>query len=119
MKKYFMKGTEDEVQFGDMIELDLTEDMENGHVRHHHLDCKFIPDLVPLLLEQDIVEEVVDEEEETAGDPLEFTENCSMLQEVIKANEALEMKVETLENILSKLDEKVKSLCKTIKKLTA
>lgn len=119
MKKYFMKGTEDEVQFGDMIELDLTEDMENGHVRHHHLDCKFIPDLVPLLLEQDIIEEVEDEEEETTGNPLEFTEDCPVLQEVIKTNEALELKVEALESTLAKLDEKVKLLCKTIKKLTA
>lgn len=115
MKKYFMKGTENEVQFGDMIELDLTEDMEDNHVKHHHLECKFVPDLIPMLLENNIVEEVEDEEDA----PLDFVDDCPLVQEVLKANEALELKVETLENTLSKLEEKLKSLSKTIKKLTA
>ncbi len=73
MKKYFMKGTEDEIQFGDELELDLTKEMENGHTKHHHLECKFIPELIPLLLENDIIEvQECDDEPEDEG-PLNFS----------------------------------------------
>ena len=97
-----MKGTDDEVQFGDKIVLDLTEDLHNGKVKHHHLNCKFIPDLVPMLLEQDVVEEVeVDDEEEE-----EISEDCpmvSMIDELVKANQTLEHRVYTLEKEIKKL----------------
>ncbi len=119
MKKYFMKGTDDEVQFGDMIELDLTKDMENGHVQHHHLECKFVPDLVPLLLEDGIIDVVEDEEEEEGNENLEFTDDCPVLKDVIKTNEALELKVDSLEKTVAKLEEKLRSLQKTLKKLVA
>lgn len=73
MKKYFMKGTEDEIQFGDELELDLTKEMENGHTKHHHFECKFIPELIPLLLENDIIEvQECDDEPEDEG-PLNFS----------------------------------------------
>ena len=72
MKKYFMKGTEDEIQFGDELELDLTKEMENGHTKHHHLECKFIPDLIPLLLENDIIEVQECDDEPGDGGPLDF-----------------------------------------------
>ena len=68
-----MKGTEDEIQFGDELELDLTKEMENGHTKHHHLECKFIPELIPLLLENDIIEvQECDDEPEDEG-PLNFS----------------------------------------------
>lgn len=84
MKKYFMKNTEDELQFGDQIELDFSEE-KNGKKTHHHLDCKFIPELVDLLIENGVVtvkevegeepdeeetsvEEVLQDLEETADD---------------------------------------------------
>ena len=51
-----MKGTDDELQFGDQIELDITKDEEDRTV-HRHMDCKFIPELVELLLENDIIEQ--------------------------------------------------------------
>lgn len=56
MKKYFMKGTQDEVQFGDMLELDFTKDTKNGTI-HKHLELKFIPELVDVLIEEDVIEE--------------------------------------------------------------
>lgn len=108
MKKYFMKDTEDELQFGDLIELDLTEDMPNGNVKHRHLDCKFLPDLIDTLLEAGVIEEedVEDEEEEE-----ETTEEvCPMMQELIMANENLELKVEQLEKELNSLKKVVAAL---------
>lgn len=62
MKKYFMKGTEDELQFGDMIEMDFTRDTKGG-VIHHHIECKFLPELIPTLLEDEAIEEREVEEE--------------------------------------------------------
>lgn len=111
MKKYFMKGTEDEVQFGDMIELDLTEDMDNGHVKHHHLECKFLPEMVAMFLEEGVVEEVEDDEEES---PLDFTDDCPMLQEVVKSHEALELEVEQLTKTVEQLAKDVAALVKAV-----
>ena len=106
MKKYFMKNTEDELQFGDMIELDFTKDMPDGNVKHKHLECKFFPELIPMLLEEDIIE-VVDEKEE----PTEETpEDCCPIEQIIVAQEDLELKVEKLENELNSLKKVVTSM---------
>lgn len=95
-----MKNTEDELQFGDMIELDFTRDTENGVV-HHHMECKFLPDLIPLLLEDEAIEErEVKKEEKEEGNT---AEECSVMEELLKANEALEMRVENLESAVNTL----------------
>lgn len=55
MKKYFMKGTNDEVQFGDVIQLDLTKN-ENGKLKHKHFECEFQPGIADYLVEEDVIE---------------------------------------------------------------
>lgn len=110
MKKYFMQETAEELKFGDMIVLDLSEDMKNGHTKHYHLECKFMPELVPILLEEGIIkeEEIKDEK------PLDFQDDdtsYSLVKEVIKANENLELRVDELE-------EQVRLLTKTLELLT-
>ena len=55
-KKFYLKGTDEELKFGDMIELDMTEE-KKGETIHHHVECKFLPELVDLLLESDVIEE--------------------------------------------------------------
>lgn len=114
MKKFFMKGTEDELQFGDLIELDLTKDMPNGKVKHHHLDCKFIPELIPLLLDAEVID-AVDEEEEKK-ETLDFQEGCPLFEDVLEANEALEMKVEKLEAAVDVLKESIANLIRKVSK---
>mgnify|MGYP003456868727 CR=1 FL=1 len=57
MKKYFMTGTDDELQFGDVIELDFVREMKNGKVKHQHMEVKFIPELVDVLIENEVIEE--------------------------------------------------------------
>jgi hypothetical protein len=106
MKKYFMQETAEELEFGDMIVLDLSHDMENGHTKHHHLECKFMPELVPILLEEGIIEEKEVEEEK----PLDFQDNCPMIDDLLKANQNLEKRVYTLEKAVIKLREMVASL---------
>ena len=101
MKKYFMQGTAEELKFGDMIVLDLTEDMPNGKVKHHHLECKFVPELVDTLLDEGVidVEEVETKEEKEGENTLDFQdeENCPMIDELIAANQNLEHRVYSLE----------------------
>lgn len=111
MKKYFMKDTEDELQFGDMIEVDFTEDMPDGHVTHHHLDCKFIPDLVPMLVENDIIDVVSDEEEDKENAPIDFTEGCP--------KQELDDKMKSLEDTIKSLQKTIAALQKTLQTLVA
>ena len=102
MKKYFMQGTADEVKFGDQIVLDLTKSLPNGKVQHHHINCKFIPELVPLLLDGKIIE--VQEVKEKKEKPLDFQDNCPMIDELISANQNLEHRVYDLEKAVNKLN---------------
>ena len=105
MKKYFLQETAEELEFGDMIVLDLSHDMENGHTKHHHLECKFMPELVPILLEEGIIEEKEVEEDK----PLDFQDDCPMIEELLKANQNLEKRVYALEKAVIKLREMVAS----------
>ena len=56
MKRYFMKGTGDEIQFGDIIKLDLTKETSRGTVKHRHLEVEFLPGIVDYLVEEDVIE---------------------------------------------------------------
>lgn len=106
-----MKDTEDELQFGDMIEVDFTEDMPDGHVTHHHLDCKFIPDLVPMLVENDIIDVVSDEGEVKENAPIDFTEGCP--------KQELDDKMKSLEDTIKSLQKTIAALQKTLQTLVA
>lgn len=98
-----MQETAEELEFGDMIVLDLSHDMEDGHTKHHHLECKFMPELVPILLEEGIIEEKEVEEDK----PLDFQDNCQMVDDLLKANQNLEKRVCTLEKALNKLKQTI------------
>lgn len=104
-----MQETAEELEFGDMIVLDLSHDMENGHTEHHHLECKFMPELVPILLE----EGVIVEKEVKEDKPLDFQDNdtpCPLMEEVIKTNEELELRVDKLEREILTLRQSIASL---------
>lgn len=111
MKKYFITDTEDELQFGDIIELDFVKD-RNGKTLHKHLEIEFTPATIAFLLDEDIVEEreVPEEEQDT-----DLNEEEGMTEEEIQDYfdaifediEALEMRIEELEDKTKKVDEKV------------
>lgn len=110
-----MQETAEELEFGDMIVLDLSHDMENGHTKHHHLECKFMPELVPILLEEGIIEEKEVEEDK----PLDFQDNdapCSLILEAIKDNKKLKKRIDKLEKNVADLIQKVIILEKKNKK---
>lgn len=100
-----MQETAEELEFGDMIVLDLSHDMENGHTKHHHLECKFMPELVPILLEEGIIKE----EEVKEDKPLDFQDDPSMMERLLKANQNLEKRVYTLEKAVIKLHKMIAS----------
>lgn len=57
MKKYYFTENGKELKFGDMLELDLSKDLPNGKTHYQHMECKFHPMLVDMLLEAGIIEE--------------------------------------------------------------
>lgn len=113
MKKYFMKDSGEELQFGDMIELDFTKDTEDGHTSHHHMECKFIPGLIPMLLEQEIIEEkkFKDENPDTTSN-----ENYDIAKDIISIIENLALKVQKMESTIANLNKIVRKLQHNAKK---
>lgn len=103
MKKYFISETDEELVFGDTIELDLTKKTKHGS---HTIEgaIEFSELSLPLLLEIGAVEErEVDEEEVDTpeNDLLDFGEDtpCNILEALVEDFEALEKRVDKLENI--------------------
>ena len=104
MKKYFMKGTEDELQFGDVIELDFVGE-EDGVTKHTHLECKFLPELVDELLKEDIVEVRETKDKKEKAGVWTFKKDCKK-EDLINFDEenALEKKVTELEDRVIELE---------------
>lgn len=116
MKNYFMSGTDDQLNFGDMIELDFTKDMPNGSTAHHHMECKFLPPMIPLLLELGAIEER-EVEEETKREILDFCdeEDDCIIEEILKQNETLEKRIEMLEHLTETINKRLAGALQTIK----
>lgn len=96
-----MKETSEEVNLGDTLILEFTKDVK-GKTIHHHYECHLIPELIPMLLKQGIIEEKEVEEKVTAE---------VIVAELIKTHEELELKVEKLEKKVSALLSQLNSFC--------
>lgn len=105
MKKYFMCETGNELEFGDMIELDLTKEQGDGSTLHKVVNCKFHPMLVESLIEQGIIEEIDDEEEGFNVDDQVVEE---FFEELIDGYVELNQRVTELEGEVANLSEKLK-----------
>ena len=104
--RYFWKSSDEELFIGDRVELDLSKELENGHTLHTHMDCKFIPELIPILLEKDLIRvEEGDKEEDIEEDALEET-----LAIIIDNQDTLEHRVEELEKTVEELGTTIKKL---------
>lgn len=69
-----MTETDEEIKFGDKMVLDFTRD-ENGKMVHRHLDCYFIPEMLPYFLKNEVV--YCKEMEDVQEGPKEHKENYS------------------------------------------
>ena len=100
MKKYFMTGTDDELEYGDIIEVDLSKGK-----KHEHIECKFHPAIVGILLDEGIIEirDVEEKEKEDTKDVLEFDDEDDIIEML---NEVLEMQKEQAK-LLDKLADRL------------
>lgn len=101
MKKYFIAETDEELVFGDTVELDLTKKTKHGS---HTIEetIKFSELSLPLLLEIGAIEErEVEEEEDNTSeeDLLDFGDepSCEALEALEEDFESLEERVDSLE----------------------
>ena len=83
MKKYFMKGTEEEIQFGDEIKVTFVKDTPRGK-RHCRLQCTFSPDIVDELLDREIIDVVAVDEDNEEEEEEKWCSELDMLTGCIK-----------------------------------
>lgn len=116
MKQYFVQKTNEEIQFGDI--LDLALEKRHGIVTEvRHLTCKFMPELVPLLLEEGIImeKEVKNEKTDTeSGSENEF--DTTFMTTFFNLMDCMMETFEDLELRVDKLEEKIESLQKALSK---
>ena len=99
MKKYFMKGTDDELRFNDIIELDFMGE-EDGVTKHSHLEIEFLPELVDELLEEEVIEV---REEKDEDELIDFEDAEKVLQDHEQMIEHLTERIEALEKDIKRL----------------
>ena len=134
MKKYVLKDTNEVVDFGDIIELVLIKSNPDGTDKHKVKMVKFSEKLIPLLLEEGILDVQDDEDtnEELKKKPLidfskdddtkedkddgdsEDSEEDAYMKEFM---DALVDTLETLGKSVKAIDEEVYSLSKRVKAL--
>lgn len=99
MKKYFMKGTEEEIQFGDEINVSFIKDTPRGK-RHCRLLCTFSPDIVDELLDKEIIDVVaVDEDNEEEEETYECDELDMLIHHIKEINERIDSLESTANDI--------------------
>lgn len=104
MKKYFIAETDEEIEIGDTIQLDMTKKTRHGvHTVEGEAELNELT--IPLLLEIGAIEErEVEEEEDDTPDSIEFDEDIyKALAGLIEDFRELEERVSKLENKVSKL----------------
>ena len=112
-----MQKTNEEIQFGDTLDLTLEKRLCGIVTEVRHLTCKFIPELVPLLLEEGIImeKEVKDEKTDTESesenefDPTFMTTFFNLMDCMMETFEDLELRVD-------KMEKKIRNLQKALAK---
>lgn len=113
MKKYFVVNTEEEVQFGDMIESDfIKKDEDTGRPAHHHLECTFAPEVVDFLIANGIIE-CRDDEDTPDEENVDKT-----LDEIIEELHSINARFNRLEDILLGMTEHIVNLTEHVLKET-
>jgi hypothetical protein len=111
MKKYFIAGSDEELEFGDVIELDLTKETKHG-THCVGSEVTFSPDILPLLLEIGAVEE---KDEKNLIDFSE-DEHSDELDELYERIEDIEASMEAQGEMIDEMMEGIKSLVDILNK---
>ena len=111
MKKYFIAGSDEELEFGDVIALDLTKETKHG-THCVESEVTFSPDILPLLLEIGAVEE---KDEKNLIDFSE-DEHSDELDELYERIEDIEASMEAQGEMIDEMMEGLKSLVDILNK---
>lgn len=119
MKQYFLKGVDEPLEYGDTIGFDLAKTDDKGQSVTKHVECKFIPEIIPLLLEEEVIEEKKvkdkpktidfsgdDNSEENAGQDAEEVELQDVINTFYKFMDATTDALEDINKRLSSLERK-------------
>ena len=111
MKKYFIAGSDEELEFGDVIELDLTKETKHG-THCVESEVTFSPDILPLLLEIGAVEE------KDEKNLIDFSEDepSDELDELYERIEDIEARVEEQDEMIEEMMKGIKSLVDILNK---
>ena len=115
MKKYFIAETDEELEFGDKIQVVLTKKTKHG-LHNIETECEFSEDTIPFLLEVGVIEEHEVEEDEENDDMVDFDagETCEALDELIEDFLKIFEDFEDLEERVNNLESLVKDTYETI-----
>ena len=102
VRKYFMAGTDEEVQLGDVISQELVKDFKDGRKLTRTVEFKLTEDTLPYALDLGIIEyEEESNDEEQKDDLINFSdEPCDTLSDLIEDFEALEDRVDSMEKMI-------------------
>ena len=101
MKKYFITETDEEVQFGDTVEVNLSKKTKHG-IHHVEGEVKVSEMSLPLLLEMEILEErEVEEDTNPDFDYFDDDQLAEAFEELHKDMDDLYEKVEKMEEIVT------------------
>lgn len=111
MKKYFIAGSDEELEFGDVIALDLTKETKHG-THCVESEVTFSPDILPLLLEIGAVEE------KDEKNLIDFSEDepSDELDELYERIEDIEASMEAQGEMIDEMMEGIKSLVDILNK---
>jgi hypothetical protein len=111
MKKYFIAGSDEELEFGDVIALDLTKETKHG-THCVESEVTFSPDILPLLLEIGAVEE------KDEKNLIDFSEDepSDELDELYERIEDIEASMEAQGEMIDEMMEGLKSLVDILNK---
>lgn len=91
--KYFITSSGEEIKFGDTLDLTFEKETPEG-IQRGYIRGEFCPAILPILLEEDIVEEIEQDKEET----LDFPNAEQLLTDILARVEALEKTVKNLQD---------------------
>lgn len=114
MKKYFLKGVDEPLSFGDTIEFDVEKEGENGQSVTKHVKTDFIPEIIPMLLDLDVIEgkeETIDFTDDKEDEEPDNTENPDeVTDKIIETLVLILSNFRMMDKRIDKLEEKVNSL---------
>ena len=113
MKRYYIKGTDEELKVGDIVELNFVRVYKDGDEEEFFsMEKEVDEELIDRYIKEDFLETFQDKEDD---DPIEFVDENETIDALIEANEELEKRTESLEDEVKRLKKALNLLIKADK----